>query len=63
MNGKKKGTINVPTEWTTPENHSRLQAEVVNIAREAQLLDSNVTVAKVIVVSYRNLVNFVTKTS
>jgi hypothetical protein len=24
VNGKKKGAINVPVEWTSPENHCQL---------------------------------------
>ena len=59
VNGKKKGSISVPVEWTSPENHSQLQAEVVNKAREEQLLGSHVTVTKVIVASHGNLVNLV----
>ena len=63
VNSKWKGTINVPREWTAPENHSQLQAEVMNKAREAQFLESCVTVTKVIIVPDHNTVNFVSKKS
>ena len=42
------------------ENHSQLEAEVVDKARQKRILCSNVTVTKVIVATHGNLVNLVT---
>ena len=59
MNGKKKGTISVPVEWTSPDNHSQLETEAVYRARDEQLIGSHMTVTKVIVAAHGNLVNLV----
>ena len=61
MNEKKKGTISVPVEWTSPDNHSRLETEAVTRARDEQLIGSHVTVTKVIVAAHGNLINLVTR--
>ena len=51
----------MPVEWTSPDNHSQLETEAVNRAREKQLVGSHVTVTKVIVAAHGNLVNLVTR--
>jgi hypothetical protein len=61
VNGKKKGNISVPIEWTAPENHCQLEADAVNRAKEEQLIGSHVTVTKVIIATHGNLINFVTR--
>ena len=61
MNGRKKGTISVPVEWTSPDSHCQLETEAVNRAREEQLIGSHVTVTKVIVAAHGNLINLVTR--
>ena len=60
VNGRKRGSVLVPLELTQTHNHSKLQAEVLNKAQEGRVLDSHLTVVKVIVASNGNLVNFIT---
>ena len=46
-----RGTLSVPLELTKAENHAQLQSELEYNTQEQQVLESHVTIAKVIIAS------------
>ena len=63
MNGKKKERVTVPVELTRSKNHSQLQSEVVRRALEGGVLNSNLTVTKILISSRGHVVDIVTSNS
>ena len=61
MNGKKVGTVSVPSELTQTHKHSELESKAKQLLQDKGKLRNGVNIERVVVVPDRGIVNFVTK--